>query len=57
MSYPSWMYQDPSKHVDFVRRKRQQHHQERQPEAKRERAREGLKALFGEGGHAKTERR
>ncbi len=45
MSYPSWMYQDPSKHVDFVRRKRQEH-QERQPEAKRERAREGLKDLF-----------
>lgn len=45
MSYPSWMYQDPSKHVDFVRRKRQEH-QARQPEAKRERAREGLKDLF-----------
>lgn len=56
MSYPSWMYQDPSKHVDFVRRKRKEH-QERQPEAKRERAREGLKALLGEGSHAKTDRR
>lgn len=56
MSYPSWMYQDPSKHVDFVRRKRKEH-QERQPEEKRERAREGLKALFGEGGNAKTDRR
>ncbi|MHC3921722.1 hypothetical protein ACI0FW_00612 [Alcaligenes nematophilus] len=56
MPYPNWMYQDPSKHVDFVRRKRKEH-QERQPEAKRERAREGLKALFGEGGHAKTDRR
>lgn len=47
MSYPSWMYQDPSKHVDFVRRKRKEH-QERRPEAKRERAREGLRELFGE---------
>lgn len=56
MSYPSWMYQDPSKHVDFVRRKRKEY-QERQPEAKQARAREGLKALFGEGSHAKTERR
>lgn len=47
MTYPNWMYQDPSKHVDFVRRKRQEH-QARQPEVKRERAREGLKAIFGE---------
>ncbi len=55
MSYPSWMYQDPSKHVDFVRRKRQEH-EARLPEAQRERAREGLKELFGEKRNATVRR-
>lgn len=45
MALPKWMYGDPSCHVDFIRRKRKEHEQ-RQPENKRERARQGLRELF-----------
>ncbi|MCQ9618375.1 hypothetical protein L1889_18215 [Paenalcaligenes niemegkensis] len=45
MALPRWCYDDPAKHVDFIRRKREQHN-ERQPEAKERRARKELEKLF-----------
>lgn len=47
MALPKWMYGDPSCHVDFIRKKRKEHEQ-CQPEGKRERARQGLRELFGD---------
>lgn len=48
MALPSFLYGDPSNHIDHIRKERKKY-EARQPVAKREQAREGLKALFGEG--------
>lgn len=48
MAFPRHFYGDPSNHIDDIRKKRREY-EARQPAAKREQAREGLKALFGEG--------
>lgn len=47
MALPRFLYDDPSKHVDFVRRKRKEF-EERQPKNKAQRAREELERLFSE---------
>ena len=48
MALPRFMYDDPSKHVDFIRKKRKEH-EERQPENKAERAKRELEGLFKKG--------
>lgn len=45
MALPRFLYGDPSKHVDWVRRKREEH-ESRQPKAKAQRAQQELEQLF-----------
>lgn len=45
---PRFMYDDPSKHVDFVRRERAKY-EASQKQNKAEKAKEGLEQLFKEG--------
>lgn len=47
MAFPRWMYQDPSKHVDFVRRERAKYEASQQNKA--EKAKQGLEKLFKNG--------
>ena len=49
MALPWWMYQDPSKHVDYIREKRKEY-EANTKEAKEKRAREELQKLFGDKG-------
>jgi len=49
MALPWWMYQDPSKHVDYIREKRKEYEASTK-EAKRKRARQELEKLFGDKG-------
>lgn len=45
MALPRWCYDDPSKHVDFVRRERAKY-EASQKQSKADRAKEGLEKLF-----------
>lgn len=47
MALPRFLYDDPSKHVEFVRCKRKEF-EERRPENRAELAKKGLKELFKE---------
>lgn len=47
MALPRFLYDDPSKHVDFVRRERAKY--EARQQQKPEKAKEGLERLFKEG--------
>lgn len=44
MALPRFLYGDPSKHVDFVRRKRKEFEESQQGKA--EKAKQGLEKLF-----------
>ena len=46
MAFPRWMYQDPSKHVDYIREKRKEYEGNGKG-AKQRRAREGVERLCG----------
>lgn len=48
MALPRWCYDDPSKHVDFVRRERAKY-EANQKHNKAEKAKEGLEQLFNKG--------
>ena len=45
MTLPRFLYGDPSKHVDYIRRKREQY-EASQKQNKADRAKEGLEKLF-----------
>lgn len=47
MALPRFLYDDPSKHVDFVRRERAKY--EARQQQKPEKAKEGLEKLFKNG--------
>lgn len=53
MALPRFLYGDPSKTVDWVRKKRREI-EARQPEAKARRAKEGLEKLFNSKGKGKN---
>jgi len=48
VAFPRWCYDDPSKHVDFVRRERAKY-EASQKENKTEKAKEELEQLFKNG--------
>ena len=48
MALPRFMYYDPSKHVDYVRRKSEQY-ESSQKQSKADKAKQGLEQLFKEG--------
>lgn len=48
MAFPRWCYDDPSKHVDFVRRERAKY-EASQKQSKADKAKEGLEQLFKNG--------
>lgn len=54
MALPWWMYQDPSKHVDYIREKRKEY-EDNSREAKQKRAKEELERLFGDKGRDEQE--
>lgn len=48
MPLPKFLYDDPSKHVDYIRRKREQY-ESSQKQSKADKAKQGLEDLFKEG--------
>ena len=48
MPLPKFLYDDPSKHVDYIRRKREQY-EASQKQNKADKAKQGLEQLFKEG--------
>ena len=48
MPLPKFLYDDPSKHVDYIRRKREQY-EASQKQNKADKAKQGLEKLFKNG--------
>lgn len=48
MAFPSWFYQDPSKHADYMRKIREQE-EANNIKNKKKKAKENLEKLFKEG--------